>query len=177
MASTLPTSSGDVERATPAHSAILWRGAGWGSLWGAVCGFFALPVDDLLTFHDDPFSPYTFLFGIYAAPFGMLYGLVAGLISALCFLPAASSRRPASAARFIAATVGPLVVGLISLAAFHPSLTVGGNETSEHVAERVLLFYLFPCTAAAVVGALAGGRLASPIPLWGTTAGTGETET
>ena len=151
----------------PSVGVVLARGAGWGSLLGAICGLLVFPVDDLLIFRDEPFSPFSFLIGVYlAAPFGLLYGLVAGFISALCFLPARSTRRPALSARIISATIGPLVVGTISLLVFHPSTSIGGNETIEHVRERLLLFYWFPCTAAALSGALAGGRLARSTQGW-----------
>jgi ethanolamine transporter EutH len=142
---------------------MVGRGAGWGALLGATFGIFVFPVADLLTFRDDPFTALSFLLGVLTAPFGLLYGAVAGSLAATCFVPLSSVKSPALVARVVSATVAPLAVGLVSRVVFHPSMLIGANETSEHVLERFVMFYGYPCVAAFLAGAVWGGRLARPI--------------
>lgn len=75
-----------------------------------------------------------------------------------------AQRRTDLVARAVAAATAIVVVAAVSRLLFEPSLVVGGNETTEHVVERIVLFYAFPCAAALVAGALSGHRLIAPVP-------------
>jgi hypothetical protein len=144
----------------PPVGLVLARGLGWGALLGMVCGFVIPTATDLLTFRDSKPGVAWFLLGLYTAPFGLMFGAIAGIIAAACFVPLATLGRPGLVARIVSAVVGPLVVAGLSLALFNPRLEVGPNETQEHLNQTILMFYLLPCCSALVAGALFGDRLA-----------------
>ena len=138
---------------------ILLRGLGYGALSGGISGYLLFPLTQLLSGSSLGDIGLGFLLGVLSAPFGMLYGCLAGVVVAGAVAPIRNLGHPARNARVLAAVVGPLVVGAVSWLVFRPSLHVGANENRSHVLERVLLFYAVPCGCALLAGGLFGAAL------------------
>ncbi len=147
----------------PTAGVMLARGAGYGALFGGVCGLFIAPVTDLVTFTDERFDPATFLLGVFTAPVAACYGLVAGLGAASVVALVPNRRLTPNVARWSAALVGPMIVAAIGWWLFRPSLTPGDNETSDHVAETLMIAYIYPCVTAFGVALVGGPRLVAPV--------------
>ncbi len=90
---------GDASGDTPGAGAMLARGAGYGSLFGGLCGIFIAPVSEAVTSHDGRFVPSTFLLAVFTAPVAACYGVVAGLgaATAVSLLPPQRRTRAARA--------------------------------------------------------------------------------
>lgn len=154
---------------TPSVGRVLARGAGHGAALGAAFGVLLIPVAGLLPGGSDemdlvPIAYLTIALAPLTALFGALYGVVAGLAAAGALLAVPTTRRTALVARATASLAAALVVAVISRLLFEPSLDVGGNETTDHVVERLVLFYAFPCASALLAGAIAGHRIVAPAP-------------
>ncbi len=150
-----------IERPAPVGT-ILLRGLGYGAMWGGISGYLVFPLTQLLSGASLRDVGLGLLLGVLSAPFGMLYGCLAGVVVAGAFAPIRGVRHPGRNARILAAVVAPPVVAAISWLVFRPSLRVGANESRSHVVERVLLFYGVPCACALLIGALFGASLARP---------------
>lgn len=139
------------------------RGAGWGSLAGGIGGYFLPFLSALATGQAVLSDVGIFLIiGFYAAPIGMVWGLLAGLGAALAVYPLIGRSDSRLMIRVIAAAAGVLVTVLMSTAIFRPSLVIGGNETISHVRERIFTFYLIPGVMALLVGLSLGPRVLRP---------------
>jgi len=147
----------------PNVGVVVARGVGYGAVAGGLAAVFIAPVTDLVTFTDDRFDPASILLAVLTAPVGAVYGLVAGLGcgAVVAFLPA--HRQTPTVARWTAALVGPAIVALIGWWLFRPSLTFGENETPDHAVETLVIAYIYPCTAAFIIGLIGGPRLVAPV--------------
>lgn len=163
----------DVSGETPGAGAMLARGAGYGALFGGICGIFIAPVSEAVTSHDGRFVPSTFLLAVFTTPVAACYGVVAGLGAATVVSLLPPRRRTGAAARWTSAVVGPAIVAVIGWWLFRPSLTPGPNETRDHVIETLMLAYIYPCSTAFIVAVLGGPKLVAPVradeaPSWST---------
>lgn len=154
--------SGVEDPATAAGVAFA-RGAGYGALFGGIFGLFIAPVTELVTFTDDRFDPGTLLLGVFTAPVGAFYGLIAGISVAAAFSLLPRHRRTRTTARWTAVIVGPAIVSLIGWWLFRPSLTVGANQTRDHVVETLMIAYIYPGVTSLGVALTAGHRLVAPV--------------
>lgn len=146
----------------PSDGLLVARGAGYGALLGAAFGLFVAPVTELVAFTDGRLDLSTIVLGVFTAPVGMLYGLVAGFLAGAAVLLVPERRRRPVVVRSVAAAAGAFVVIAISWLLIDPSLAVGPNENRRHVVERAVAFYAYPGLSAALCGAVGGLRLVAP---------------
>ncbi|MEO6652550.1 MAG: hypothetical protein ABIP17_07830 [Ilumatobacteraceae bacterium] len=152
---------------TPPIWLVLARGVGFGVVGGALFGLLIVGFVVVALNRDaadvQAFASSAVFFGVLGVLFGSLCGIVGGLFAAVGIILMRIVRTDGATVRLVAALAAAVGVAIAIRLMLHPGLTTNGDVPRREIVERMLFFYVYPCTSAVLAGLFAGPRLLAPV--------------
>ncbi len=146
---------------------VLARGVGFGVVGGALFGLlivgFVVVALNREAADAQAVASSAALFGVLGVLFGSLCGIVGGLCAAVGLLVARIVRIDRAIVRLVAALAAAIGVAIVIRLSINPCLASNGDVPRREIVERLLFFYVYPCTSAVLAGLYAGPRLLAPV--------------